>query len=534
MNKNNMLLLLIIAIVVILVSIFGYYQLTQVDEKDDEPEVLEPTISLAPLMNKTYRQLLQSGLLDGLEIVDDRISPLTNQAVSLEITRIRKKGIDDQMRVIGNAWKKQPVYYFEAVIDDGEWKSHEINTWDTGYVGWEAFRDVNDELEECTIEVKIYEIQKNFFKTQSIEKESFSLVYCLRTGRWTGDNRLEGGLPGTGYLNGENYEIWFDVHQSDYDGDGIPYWMEVNILGTDPTVDDRYQDADLDGLPTAWEWKWGFCPLTWDNHAAIDISNDGLSNIDKYNLAKWGANPYRQDIYVEVDFMEKAPGLFSKDHVFHEESKQMVMDKFAEQGITLHVDDGCMGGGGEFLKYHEEYISQEGGIGSEYYKYHFADDRKGVFRYGIIVHSAGWAHPQNYKLQYDVISVPDNKNFYKNVFFPIPAVTARLQRIAMACAFMHELGHTLGLRGETNPGIDNTTQIGRGMEDVPFFQSMKLQREARAYWSNYKSVMNYDQFGKYVLGYSDGTNGENDVDDWSMIDLTYFKTHEPDGVEGIP
>ncbi|HMA83671.1 MAG TPA: hypothetical protein VKP59_05530, partial [Candidatus Thermoplasmatota archaeon] len=33
--------------------------------------------------------------------IDDRISPLTTQAVSLDIDRIRKKGIESQMRKIG-------------------------------------------------------------------------------------------------------------------------------------------------------------------------------------------------------------------------------------------------------------------------------------------------------------------------------------------------------------------------------------------------------------------------------------------------
>ena len=103
----------------------------------------------------------------------------------------------------------------------------------------------------------------------------------------------------------------------------------------------------------------------------------------------------------------------------------------------------------------------------------------------------------------------------------------------MAVGFMHELGHTLSLRGETNPGIDNCTQIGRGMEDVPLISRLQQMQAACKYWTNYESCMNYNKFGGYVLGYSDGTHGVNDVDDWSMIDLTYFQRHEPDGVEGI-
>ncbi len=463
--------------------------------------------------------------------IDDRISPLTTQAVSLEVNRIRKKGIEEQMRKIGTSWKNAPSYYFEAVLDDGLWTSHEITKWDTDYVGWQAFRNVDEELEECKIELTIYENQKKIIGSESVEKDSFSLIYDFRTGRWTGDDSVNDS-DGMGYYNGDDFEIWFDVHQSDYDGDGIPFWTEVNKLNTNPEVDDRYKDPDNDSIPTAWEWKWNYDHLTYNNHTELDPDMDGIPNNKEYKLRKYLANPYRQDIFVEVDFMEKAPGLFGNTHVFWEESQQMVMDKFSDRDITLHIDDGSMGGGGEYLEYHEEYIDQEGGIGSEYYKYHFDDDRKGVFRYGVIVHSAGWAHPQDYKLAYDVVSVPCNAKFYRTVFFP-PAVTPRLQRLAMGIGFMHELGHTLGLRGETNPGIDNGSQIGRGLENEPLLNRIQLRQDAIETWENYESCMNYNKFGSYVLGYSDGTHGKNDVDDWSMIDLTYFTRHEPDGVEGI-
>lgn len=438
------------------------------------------------------------------------------------------------MRKIGLHWRKEPSYYFEAVLHDGIWRSHEINTWDTSYVGWETYREVDDNLSTCKIEFSIYEIERKFLRNIDVKKDSFSVEYCFRTGRWTADDdRLWGGLVGSGYFNGDYFEVWFDIHQSDYDGDGIPYWMEVNILGTDPTIDDRYQDHDNDKIPTAWEWKWGFDPFTWDDHENIDLSNDGLSNFDKFNLVKYGANPYRRDIYVEVDFMKKRPGIFSRNHVFWEESKQMVIDKFAEQDITLHIDDGIMGGGGELLEFHKDYITYYGGIGSQFYKYHFCDQRKGVFRYAVVAHSAGWCHPQDYKIRYDMLTIPDNLNFYRKSFFP-PALIPRLQRIAMACAFMHELGHSLGLVPTINPGIDNSTQVGRGLEDVALLQRIRQQQAARRYWQDYHSVMNYDKFGQYALGYSDGTNGERDVDDWSMIDLTYFQRHEPRDMWGLP
>jgi hypothetical protein len=538
LNKKNMYMLVTICVVIVLIGSAVIYNLISLDDEKKDDETID-IVPLTELLGKTYAQLKQEGLIEKIQITDENISTLTNQAVTFEVNRIRKKGIEEQMRKIGNSWKNTPSYYFEVILHNGLWEGHKINKWDTGYVGWEAFREVDDELEACTIKFTIYETEKTGIlgrKTKEVEKESFSIEYCFRTGRWTGDSRLEGGLLGNGYLNGDNFEVWFDVHQSDYDGDDIPYWTEVNILGTDPRVDDRYQDPDGDGIPTAWEWKWGYNPFVFDNHTTLDPEVDGLSNIEEYKLAKWGANPYRKDIYVEVDHMEKGSGLFAKDHVFYEESKQMVMDKFAEKDITLHIDNGIMGGGGELLEFYEEFIDEEGGIASEYYKYHFADERKGVFRYCVIVHKAGWCHPQDSKLAMDVMAIPANLKYYINNFKPF-AVTPRLQRVAMAVAFMHELGHTLGLRKVgsivINPGIDNNTQIGRGMGDIPPLQKSQKQKEAREYWTNYESCMNYDKFGQYVLGYSDGTHGERDVDDWSLIDFTFFQRHEPMGLCGI-
>jgi len=476
----------------------------------------------------------EEGGIDENGIIDDTISPLgVNQALSLEIRRIHKKGIENVMRKIGNSWKEKPIYHFVAVLDGAEWIGENIDKWDTGYIGWETFRFVEDEQEECIIELKIFETTKKLFRNYDQEMEVFQITYDFRNGRWTGDDSFNDS-DGYGHFNGENYEIWFDVHQLDEDGDGIPYWWEVNKLHTDTKVDDSKLDPDEDGIPTAWEWKWGYDPFVYDNHSTIDPEKDGLSNLEEYNLKKWLADPYHQDIYIEVDFMEKGPGLFAHEHVFWEESQLMMVDKFSEHDITVHIDDGWPGGpsngGGEYLEYIEDYISPLSGIGSEFYKYHFADERKGAFRYVFIHHSGGWCFAQDYKLWSDVISIPSNFEFYATVFFP-SAITPRLQRVAMAVGVMHELGHSLSLNPSYHEGIDNSSQVGRN--NLPPLEKLKARKEAIAYWDSYESCMNYNKFGQYILGYSDGSHGEHDADDWNQIDLTYFQrtTEEKYGIE---
>jgi hypothetical protein len=478
---------------------------------------------------------------DGL-IVDDRISPLVEQAVGLEITRIRKKGLEPIIRRIGNSWKDKPNYYFKATMDTGLWTGHKIHEWDTEYVGWEAYRFVDEEQEKCKVKIEMWETRPAGLlgmKTQEVFIEGIEMTYNFKTGRWYGDDNF-GDKDGYGHYDGNTYEIWFNIRNSDYDNDAIPYWTEVNILGTDPKIDDRIQDPDEDGIPTAWEWKWGWDPdlETWiwdpfiaDNHSEIDPEVDGLSNLVEYEYRKYTLDPYYQEILIECDFMDPEPGLFGHEHIFWEESQTLLMDEFNERDISVHIDDGAMGEGGEFLEYYPDYIDQASGLGSEYYKYHFADDRKGVFHYMFVCHKAGWNHPQDSGQRYDTLSVPSNNDFYKKVFRP-KARTPRLQRIAMTVGAMHELGHSLGLMPErVTEGIDNATQVGRN--NLPLLQKLRAQRDAIEYWDNYESCMNYAKFSELVLGYSDGNNGERDADDWSYVDLTYFQRPSLDSLEGI-
>jgi hypothetical protein len=290
------------------------------------------------------------------------------------------------------------------------------------------------------------------------------------------------------------------------------------------TVDDSKLDPDNDGIPTSWEWKWRYDPFAPDNHSILDPDFDGLSNLEEYIMRKWLADPYHQDIYIEVDFMKRGPGLFDRESVLWKESQYMVMDKFSEHDITVHIDDGWpegpVNGGGEYLRYIDEYIAHYDGTGSEFYKYHFSDERKGIFRYMFMAHSSGWCGQMDFKRWNDVITCPSKIKWYLQCFIP-PAITPRLQRLGQAICFMHELGHSLGLINLINEGIDNVTQAGRN--NLPPFQKFKAKLDATEYWNNYESCMNYAKFTVYVLGYSNGNNGPRDFDDWGYIDLTIFQ-----------
>jgi hypothetical protein len=176
---------------------------------------------------------------------------------------------------------------------------------------------------------------------------------------------------GYGHYLGETFEIWFNIYQNDYDTDGIPYWTEVNILHTDPKVDDSKLDPDGDGIPTAWEWKWGYDPFTWNDHKHLDPDIDGIENIEEYRMAKYFADPYHQDIYVEADNEDSIGlGLLYPAAIFWEESQQGVIERYSEHNINMYIDNGWpdtpRNGGGEILPAHKV-VSQDAGMMLQYY-----------------------------------------------------------------------------------------------------------------------------------------------------------------------
>ena len=503
------------------------------------------------------------------KVIDERISPMVPQAVFFEINRIRRNGIIDQItdgkdkidfnlpvkninKVYnpvaidglrpGIGWRKKPVFNYIIVLDDYEYvPPMDFETWDTDYINYEIFRKVEPEQPTAEIEFKLIDKQKKLFRTIDRATESFNVTYDFKTGRWSGDDYFNDS-DGYGHYNGTNFEMWFKVRQTDYDADGIPYWTEVNILETDPRVNDLKLDPDNDGVPTVWEWQWGYNPHQWDNHTYLDPDNDGLQNVEEWFMSKWLANPFYPEIYLETDFMERTPFkpfIIKMDkgrilpitrpriirttfdgsvNVFWEESQQMLIERFHEHGITLHIDDGIMGGGGEYLPFLPRgYYNQDAGYIAEFYKNNFADERKGIFRYLITAHGGGWAHPQDFKHYYDCMTAPSHLRFYKD--FLTFAISPRAQRIGKAIQVLHEIGHTLGLSGDTtHPGVDNT--------------SLKYGNDPNYPWYDYVSVMSYQYFTLRYFDYSDGSRGENDFNDWDNLDLTYFQ-RPVESMEGL-
>jgi len=404
-------------------------------------------------------------------VLDDRVSPYTNQGLFIEMLRIRNRGLMDKMLKFGNSWKDTPSFYYTVEVDGqlGSSKGHlgenEIfNLWDS--IGKESSIDFYIEEEQKTSDVTISIIEvvnKGILglRSSEVEKEKIHLIYDYRTGRWSGDDNFD-DEDGYGHYLGEIYEIWFNVYQSDYDHDGIPYWTEVNVLGTDP----------------------------------------------------WFSNPFQPNIYIETDNIAKR-GPFDIDHIFYKESQQMLIERFAQHGITVCIDDGWpdgpKNGGGETFPYQKNFDDRGGKILLQFYTHNFADERKGIFRYMIAGTISGFCNPVTYNT-FDSMEIG---NSFRDAFRYRFAFSPRTIRLTYAAGVLHETGHTLGLVPVTFPGNDIMNSIAGdrypSMDDTDYDK----------YLNDYHSIMNYKYvYNKKLFDYSDGSNGEYDQNEEFMQSLT--------------
>jgi hypothetical protein len=466
--------------------------------------------------------------------IDDRISPLTTQALTVEVQRIRNRGLMAKMLEPGISWRNPPQFYWIAIVDGKECNSSQIEaaggvkgewvftTWDT--ICQEGRVNFFVPQEQPTSDVQLIIMERVHTgllgrKTRDVAQEKITMTYDYRTGRWTGDDSFK-DADGYGHYVGDAYELWFSLYQSDYDLDGIPYWTEVNVLHTDPMVDDSKLDPDNDGIPTSWEWKWGYDPFTWDDHRNLDPDIDGIENIEEYQMRDWFSDPYQPDIYIEADGMVKGR-LLDWNHVFFEESQQMIIERFAEHGINVYIDAGWpdtpKNGGGEMLPFIETLDEVNGGLMLQFYRHNFPDERKGIFRYLIVANNAGFTTPCVFN-HYDTIVIDTSlrKTYVKRLAF-LP----RYQRVVLAKGVLHELGHTLGLLPENFIGNDIYGPASVRYPSMP-------KDEYNQYLTQYHSVMNYNYIfsDRKLFDYSDGSNqAPYDQDDWGHLYLPTFETN---------
>ena len=486
-------------------------------------------------------------LATGINANDD-IDPLVDLSITVEIKQIRSLEKTDLgiFPIDKIDLFSDPDFYVKVIINDEEFTSP---VWENmKYVydpQWSAILDVPDDKEFVNITIQLWDSNpqgdrlcdlsdnyQNFDDAYDID-----LSYNLKTGHWSGDDwlnsfwdsidpsgygRLNGCDDNSYYQNNRDCELWFDIYQNDFDGDGIPYWTEVNAFNTDPTVDNTGDDADKDGVPIEWEYKWGYFlnidwenfswihdwkydPFVWEDHENMDDDEDGLNNIEEYLTSQWGSNPSCKDLFVELDQMEAGPNGEAAS-LLPERSKELLRTAYNKHNLVYHLDDGSWeDSGSEMIPFDTNTTMSWGNQNSElmgiYDEYFLHDDpdnwRRGVFHYGVLVYQCSVANGNAFgSNRYQISSNGLNEK----------AKLPYLNRdIVFASAYMHECGHTLNIN---NPGVDD--------QNSKFIWQLNWWK-----WRPYKSVMNYG-YMFLMVDYSDGSRGLNDFDDWHDMDLTYF------------
>ena len=496
----------------------------------------------AVALTKTSLIKKKNPLKKTVEMAD--LDPLVDLTVTVEIDEIRALDKIDK--------NSDPDFYVKIYIDDHEYVSPVWHNMKYVKQKWSVTHNVPDDVENVTIKIQLWDWNPGLDKLCDISRDydmgnhendrDIDLIYSLKTGHWVGEDyvehdptmfdpsgygRLNGCDDNSIYQNDLDCELWFNIYQDDYDGDGIPYWTEVNVFGTDPTVDDTGMDADNDGVPIEWEYKWGYTlepwrwehgwvynPFTWENHSSLDPDRDGLSNVEEYLTSQWGSDPFRKDLFIELDQMEESPR--GEKSILPDGAKDLLRDAYDKHNIVYHLDDGCMGGS-DMIPFDEVTTRKE--LQDIYWNYFLHGDpnnwRRGVFHYGIVVYNATypgfvfWGGVGPYLDSFQISSKGMEKKVRQTKLLKPFTSTEERRNIVYASAYMHETGHTLGIFNSNTPGCDDQ------------YSKYPWQKDWWK-WRPYKSVMNYG-YMYLMVDYSDGSRGKNDFNDWANLDLAFFQ-----------
>ena len=402
-----------------------------------------------------------------------------------------------------------PNFYLKVFINNKEFTSDIWTDSSFVYEKWTATLNVPDDQEFVDIQIQLWNAQNDdniaCDISRSSDSERVELTYSIKTGKWNGDDslrdssgygRLCGTDDGTIYQQDNDCEVWFTIYQNDYDGDGIPYWTEEYDFHTNPK-EKNDDDIDNDKIPIFWEYKWGYDPFEYDNHEELDPDGDSISNYEEYLTSEWLSDPFRKDVFVELDMMENGPN--GEEVYFPRNSEELLTTSFNRQNIVFHLDYGDMGG---HDKVPFDNLSTRRELETVYNDYflHGNNDnwRRGVFHYGIVTYQVdgapGWCFRGN-AFQLASRGMEDLTQYsFLN------------REIIYASGYMHELGHTFSFF--PIPGHNRFSQYPWQL----------------GYWINrpYKSCMNYG-WVYTLVDYSDGSHMPPDIDDWERIDYEAFE-----------
>src|SRR5688572_20678949 len=264
---------------------------------------------------------------------------------------------------------------------------------------------------------------------------------------------------------------------TDLDGRGVRICFDIGTLSTSG-------DLDGDGLLDTWGQR------------DVDFTQDGTIDL---NLPALGANPFRKDVFVELDYLvagdhSHGPRQDSIEDAAYAFSRAPVINLDGTTGVQLHVDVGPLygagaiaiapgpggaagtygdfGGGNQIAEAGNEVIESFNlpkGNGTPFadLKANFFDEaRSPIFHYAIFGHQTNFRMATNDCTSGEASDIPGH-DFMVTLggspfgvptfpcWGPDPAGLSVGSRSEQAGTFMHELGHVIGLQHGGDESIFN-------------------------------------------------------------------------------
>lgn len=190
-----------------------------------------------------------------------------------------------------------------------------------------------------------------------------------------------------------------------------------------------------------------------------NIDTDGDKLLDGWeangysgvNLPGMGANPFHKDIFVEVDWMaagDPDPGISHKppaaviDESVAMFAKAPISNPDGVNGVTLHVDDGRLGGGNAIA--HQEHLGTMAGSDYSWAAFdvvkaaNFSSNRQKLFHYSVFAHDLA---PELGSVSGISRGIPASDFIVSLGSWPSGGDTN-----ARIGTFIHEFGHNLSLK----------------------------------------------------------------------------------------
>ena len=229
--------------------------------------------------------------------------PLINIKISISINEII------QWDGLGGWWDNVADFYCEIIVESGSFTDSKIslkplnnrdpNSHVWGIPLYEEEFDVPDDQNIAKISIILWDDDSKEWLEGSddicdISKDSqrrnAEIYYDMRIaneikldpisraesddfpGDGNGVGHVSGSEDGSIITDEDDCEIWFDITQSDRDGDSLSYWEEVDEdkFNTDPTR----MNTDNDGLSNSFEKKNDPDGMPWNNFGLNPISDD--------------------------------------------------------------------------------------------------------------------------------------------------------------------------------------------------------------------------------------------------------------------